>query len=318
MDSLVANPTPEASCSKAFQIQDYDLSATLTSGQAFRWRRAGESWLGVIGTRWVRLRADHQSILAEAAEPVSDWSWLTDYLQFDLNLEEMLASFPDDEPMRMAVKNCRGLRLLRQEPWECLASFILSSTKQISQIQQIISLLCEAYGEPVAVPSGAAPVRRFPSPAQLAHLGEAELRACKMGFRAPYLLTTANTIVSGRLDLDELYQLPLEQARARLMDLPGVGRKIADCVLLFAYGFQEAFPVDVWVMKALRQLYFPKRAVTMKRLHRFASEHFGRNAGYAQQYLFHYMRTVHAPNSKGRLPNAARGRRVPRSATRSS
>ena len=90
MGSLVAIPTSAASCSNVFQIQDYDLTATLTSGQAFRWRRDGESWLGVIGTHWVRLQARDQTILAEAAEPVSDWSWLTDYLQFDLNLQEML------------------------------------------------------------------------------------------------------------------------------------------------------------------------------------------------------------------------------------
>ena len=112
-----------------------------------------------------------------------------------------------------------------------------------------------------------------------------------MGFRAPYLRATAGRIASGQFDLDRLQGLPVEVARAELMKLPGVGRKIADCVLLFAYGFQSAFPVDVWVMKALRQLYFPRRRVTPRRLHQFAATHFGPRAGYAQQYLFHYMRT---------------------------
>jgi N-glycosylase/DNA lyase len=92
--------------------------------------------------------------------------------------------------------------------------------------------------------------------------------------------------------LEKLRQVDVETARAALMELPGVGRKIADCVLLFAYGYQSAFPVDVWVMKALRQLYFPKRSVKVQRLHRFAAEHFGPWSGYAQQYLFHYARTV--------------------------
>jgi len=112
-----------------------------------------------------------------------------------------------------------------------------------------------------------------------------------MGFRAPYLLGTARLIDGGKLDLARLHKLTVEEARAELIRLPGVGRKIADCVLLFACGFQSAFPVDVWVMKALRQLYFPRRRPSLKRLHRFSETHFGPNAGYAQQYLFHYMRT---------------------------
>jgi N-glycosylase/DNA lyase len=114
-----------------------------------------------------------------------------------------------------------------------------------------------------------------------------------MGFRAPNLIASARMIADGTVDLDRLSALSVGEARDALIRLPGVGRKIADCVLLFAYGFQNAFPVDVWVMKALRRLYFPRRRVSMKRLHTFAAAHFGPYAGYAQQYLFHYAR-VHA------------------------
>jgi N-glycosylase/DNA lyase len=171
----------------------------------------------------------------------------------------------------------------------------------------------------------------FPAPERLARATEAELRACKMGFRAPYLLATARLVAEGKVDLDRLRppstignppslrsgapgrqsaignraktphvvtykderadQPPLAAARAELMQLPGVGRKIADCVLLFACGHPAAFPVDVWVMKALRQLYFPRRRVSDRRLREFSETHFGPHAGYAQQYLFHYMRT---------------------------
>ena len=274
-----------------FPVRDYDLAATLTCGQVFRWQQHNEGWIGVIGTRWVRLRPDESSFTAETAEPVLDRGWLTDYLQLDLDLSAVLRTFPNDAPMRAAVTACRGLRLLRQDPWECLASFILSSTKQIVQIRQIISLLCERYGEPLPVPCPHGPARAFPSAARLARATEAELRTCKMGFRAPYLLATARTIAKGQFDLARLQALPVAMARTELMSLPGVGRKIADCVLLFAYGFPSAFPVDVWVNRALRQLYFPRRRVRLQRLHRFAQEHFGPNAGYAQQYLFHYMRT---------------------------
>jgi N-glycosylase/DNA lyase len=275
-----------------FAVQDYDLSSTLNSGQVFRWQRCGDDWLGVIGSRWVRLSSKDHAIEAETATPVSDWSWLTSYLQLEQNLATVLATFPGDEPMRVAVAACRGLRLLRQDPWECLASFILSSTKQIVQIQQIVSLLCERYGQPLVVPSGYTKAHSFPSSSCLAELSEADLRGCKMGFRAPYLLETARVIASGQMNLTQIQSLSVEDARTALTQLPGVGRKIADCVLLFAYGFQSAFPVDVWVIKALRQLYFHRRSVPPKRLHRFAATHFGPNAGYAQQYLFHYMRMV--------------------------
>lgn len=299
----------------SFPVRDYDLAATLASGQAFRWRQFGEAWEGIIAGRWVRLCQAGELIQAETAVPQSDWHWLRDFLQLDVDLASVVATFPDDGPMRASVAACRGLRLLRQEPWECLVSFICSSTKQIVQIQQIIALLCERFGEPIPVGDD---VRRlisnaergirnaegkserphvgcyeafaFPTAARLAACSEIELRTCKMGFRAPFVLAAAQAVVSGELDLARLHALSTADARAALMGLHGVGRKIADCVLLFAYGKQDAFPVDVWVRRALKELYFPRRRPSAKRLEHFANTHFGPNAGYAQQYLFHYVR----------------------------
>jgi N-glycosylase/DNA lyase len=284
-------------------VRDYDLAATLDSGQAFRWQSHHDFWTGVIGRHWVRLTQTHNGIRAETAGPVADWQWLRDYLQTETNLAAVLKTFPDDAPMRDAVAACRGLRVLRQDPWECLASFILSSTKQIVQIRQIVSLLCERFGEPLCSGGLRPPAdgsqsavtdRRynsFPTPQRIAAATEAELRACKMGFRAPHLLAAARQIAEGKLDLEKVRSLSLVEARAELMRLNGIGGKIADCVLLFAYGFDSAFPVDVWVERALQQLYFPRRRVTEKKLRHFAASHFGPHAGYAQQYLFHYIRT---------------------------
>jgi N-glycosylase/DNA lyase len=271
--------------------EDYDLAATLDSGQAFRWRLGNGLWSGVIGRRCVRLRQEGSSIFAETANSCEDWRWLEEYLQPGTDLAAVLETFPDDPPLHEAVRACRGLRLLRQEPWECLASFILSSTKQIVQIRQIVARLCERFGEPIDGPPGGTGEFSFPTAARIAAASEAELRDCKMGFRAPYLLGTARRVAEGGIDLAGLRGLPLEAAREELMRLPGVGRKIADCALLFGCGFDEAFPIDVWVLKALRQLYFAKRRADKKRLERFAATHFGPHAGYAQQYLFHYIRT---------------------------
>ena len=302
--------TSTSKSSRAFTVPDYDLDATLSSGQSFRWQKIGSSWLGVIGGRWVKLDARGGSISASVAKPVPDWDWLIHYFQFDLSFGEIIQTFPQDEPMQTALRACHGLRLLRQDPWECLASFILSSTKQIVQIQQIIASLTERFGNPLPALSPYPHAFSFPGPERLARCTEAELRSCKMGFRAPYLLETARIITEGRFDLEKIGSLPLEIARAELMTLPGVGRKIADCVLLFAYGFPTAFPIDVWVTKALKELYFARRRrVNLKRLHRFSAEYFGPHGGYAQQYLFHYMRTTGRATTithakKGSLPAA--------------
>ncbi len=268
-------------------VRDYDLAATLDSGQVFRWRQNGNSWDGVVGQQFVRLTPTEKGIHAATAAPVADWDFLREFLQTETDLAAILKTFPDDAPMNAAVAACHGLRLLRQEPWECLASFILSSTKQIVQIRQIVALLCERFGE---ASLGAGPAC-FPTPQKIAAATEAELRACKMGFRAPSLLEAARRIADEKFDLEKIREMDYVEARAELMTLRGVGGKSADCVLLFGYGFDSAFPVDVWIERALQELYFPRRRASEKRLRAFAATHFGPHAGYAQQYLFHYMRT---------------------------
>jgi N-glycosylase/DNA lyase len=292
-------------------VRDYNLAATLDSGQVFRWQLAGHFWHGVVGKHCVRLALTETGIHAETAAPVENWDWLRHFLQAEIDFAAVLKAFPEDEPMLNAVAACRGLRLLRQDPWECLASFILSSTKQIVQIRQIVAHLCERFGEPLPASwnaglrpgslelhTGNMPGRRpalqnfsFPTPQRIAAASEAELRACKMGFRAPSLLAAARQIAGGHFDLEKIRTMDYAAARAELMKLRGVGGKIADCVLLFAYGFDSAFPVDVWVERALQELYFPRRRANDKRLRKFAATHFGPHAGYAQQYLFHYIRT---------------------------
>ena len=130
------------------RVENYDLAATLESGQVFRWQRQNESWFGVVGQNYVRLTQTAGGIVAETSAGMDAMNRLRDFLQIDTDLAAVLKTFPDDKPMRAAVAACPGLRLLRQDPWECLASFILSSTKQIVQIRQIVSLLCERFGEP--------------------------------------------------------------------------------------------------------------------------------------------------------------------------
>ena len=129
-----------ATKTKSFAVENYDLGATLSSGQAFRWQPLGQAWEGVIGDRWVRLHLAKRGITAEAPSSTNDWAWLEKYLDTRFDLGLAISTFPDDEPMQNAVAALPGLRLLRQDYWECLASFILSATKQIVQIQQMVAL----------------------------------------------------------------------------------------------------------------------------------------------------------------------------------
>jgi len=276
-------------------VADYDLDATMTSGQVFAWEQTSGGWVGVVNRHWVQLQCCPGGIRALTTAQQTDWSWLVAFLQTDVNLSEIVSTFPENDlHLSSAVRSCRGLRLLRQDPWECLASFILSSTKQIVQIRQIVRTLCHRHGSPVETLAGYEAAFAFPTAEEIAVLTEANLRSCKMGFRAKYLLAAAKRVSARELNLESLRHLPLAAAREALMDLPGVGEKIADCVLLFAYGFPTAFPVDVWVARALGQFYFRGRRKQPEQLRRFAAGHFGPNAGYAQQYLFHHIRTQRA------------------------
>jgi len=181
-----------------------------------------------------------------------------------------------------------GLRVIRQQPWECLASFIASSSKQIVQIRQIVRLLAQRFGEPIDADHHA-----FPTVSAIARASHQQLWDCKLGFRAKNLLAAARMIDSGQLDLHALRTMEYDRALEELIKLPGVGEKIANCVLLFACGFDHAFPIDVWIERALRRIYFPgKKRVTARELRQFARSHFGPYAGWAQQYLFYNERSI--------------------------
>ncbi|MFM1944757.1 MAG: hypothetical protein RI897_3739 [Verrucomicrobiota bacterium] len=287
---------PSQSTSFPLNPKDYDLSATLDSGQAFGWTQSETgTWTGVIGCHWVQLSQSNDHIHAQTCLPQKDWHWLSDYLQLHFNLKEAIHTFPADAPLEIATRNYPGLHLLRQDPWTCLASFILSSTKQIVQIQQVYHLLCQQYGAPVPTPPHLPQAHTFPTPQALAHAGETALRDCRMGFRAKYLHQTATQIANGNVSLESLRSLPLNEARRILTCLPGVGPKIADCALLFSCDQPRAFPIDVWIARTLRNLYFKGQPTSLPKLQDFAEQHFGPFAGLAQQYLFHEARRPKQP-----------------------
>jgi N-glycosylase/DNA lyase len=211
------------------------------------------------------------------------------YFALDHLLTEICDSFPKDPVMNAARGFCRGLRIIRQLKWECLATFICSSMKQVAHIRQISLALRNRFGEQRRIDDHR--VYSFPSARRLAKASEKELLDCKLGYRAKNLRATARLVSSGQADLEGWSALSDAELREQLCGLPGVGPKIANCVLLFAYERLRAFPIDVWIERVLKQHYFSgRRKMSVQRLRQFSETYFGKHGGYAQQYLFHHAR----------------------------
>jgi N-glycosylase/DNA lyase len=285
------------------------LAETLDGGQSFRWQRSMETvggvppprevWTGIWSDCVAQLRLNHDLLAWRAPAPLhssvtvalprylaldTDWAALTDALPWrsDAHLAGCIAAFP-------------GLRLLRQPFGETLLGFLCSATKQIVQIKQMCALLAERHGVPLLAASTLNPQlstfrsHRLPTWPELAVIPEKDLRLCQLGFRARFIAATAQYIARRPGWLEETEKLPYAAAKARLIELPGVGEKVADCVLLFGAGRLEAFPVDTWVLKSLARRYGLTGWKPAQVAH-FGRTHFGPLAGLAQQYLFAWER----------------------------
>ena len=264
---------------------NFDLEKTLNCGQVFHWEKSGPGYVGAIDDQavYVEQRDDRLHFAGVSAKAI------VNYFSLDHPLAEICRSFPRDSAMTAARDFCDGLRIIRQPRWECLATFICSSMKQVAHIRQISLALRKRFGMEKLLYVNH--VYAFPSAERLGRSSERELRKCALGYRAKNLLATARLVTSGTADLEAWRTLPDEELRSRLCELPGVGAKVANCVMLFAYERLRAFPVDVWIERVLRQQYFPrKRKVTARQLREFCDSYFGEHGGYAQQYLFHHAR----------------------------
>src|SRR5512132_3503724 len=274
---------------------DFDLEKTLESGQVFHWQKVGDGFVGAIGDLpvYVEQRSEFLKVRdGEAARsprrPLP--GIIARYFALDHPLAEICDSFPKDPVMTAARNFCHGLRIIRQPKWECLATFICSSMKQVAHIRQISLALRRRFGKRGRIADQL--VYTFASPRRLAQASRKELRDCKLGYRARNLRATARLVSSGQADLEAWSALSDAELRKQLCALPGVGPKIANCVMLFAYERLRAFPIDVWIERVLRQHYFSRRRkMSAQRLRHFSETYFGEHGGYAQQYLLHQARS---------------------------
>ena len=266
------------------------LRETLDGGQAFRWRPTGENeWRGAWGGHTARLRLEPDGrLLARAplASTAATSAELSRYLDLDRDYATERDALPwrTDPHLARCLAAFPGLRLLRQPFGETLLGFLCSATKQIVQIRQMCDALANNLGEPL--PGGG---RALPTWPRLAEASDGELRACGLGFRARHVANTARFLAERPGWLEEAESRAYPEAKEMLRQLPGVGEKVADCVLLFGAGKWEAFPVDVWILRVMETRY-GLSGWTSAQTAQFGRLHYGRLAGYAQQFLFAWER----------------------------
>lgn len=282
-----------------------DLQHTFRCGQVFRWHAHGDTWYGPFGPASLSVRRVPEGVEARAlgAGVTAGAAWR--FLGLHHSLREAAAQFGEDRWVRAAMAATPGLRILRQDPWDCLAGYLCSQWNNVPKIELSTERVARAWGTVHRWPEGVE-VASLPPPEVLAAREPAELQPCALGYRCRYLVETARLVASGAAAPAALREAPYEEALRLLLGLPGVGRKVADCILLFSMDKPQAFPVDVWVRRVIHELYAPDLRAYLPDLDqraekglsgreydaivRFAWERWGALAGWAQEYLFHARR----------------------------
>ena len=253
----------------------FDLPHTLDCGQAFRWEETENGiWHGVAFDKYLELEKleDGTVVLYNTSKEDFEGVW-QHYFDLDRDYDGIINAISEDETLKRASEYSHGIRVLNQEPWETLCSFIISQNNNIKRIKGIISRLCENFGE------NKGGFYTFPTAEKIAELTLDDLSVLKSGFRAKYILDAAKKVSSGEVELNKLKDAPTDGARDELMKITGVGPKVADCVLLFALEHADAFPKDVWIKRAMQVLFDGELPECAKPY-----------AGIAQQYIFLFAR----------------------------
>ena len=277
-----------------------DLEATLMGGQAFRWQRGPNRWYsGMVQGCFLKLRETAGGIEFCADQPQERVrALLESYFRLDDDIAAIHADACRDPHIAKLVQKYPGIRLLRQEPWECLVAYICSANNNVLQISRIMERLAEAFGKAIELDGETR--RTFPTSAQFIAAGQEELQRMKLGLsRAPNIYSAATKLEDGSLNLEVMRQQPYVESKHRLLQLTGVGHKIADCILLFSLDKLDAFPIDRHIGRALVKYCFPDlRETQLRTLQSRSLDHFGQYAGYAGQFLFHDMRQEVMPKAR--------------------
>lgn len=273
-------------------IDDFDLKHIFDCGQAFRWEKVGpHEYIGISGDQVLRISQEETQVSYSCSEDNFDGFWAS---YFDLNTdygEIKKALIERDASLSDAIAFGSGIRLLNQEPFEMLITFILSANNHIPRIRSLVKKLCERYGREVEHPwtDLIGSLYTFPTPEALANAKLEELRGLGLGYRDRYVLESAIKVAENPGCLGKIQAMSYGEAKKELLTFSGVGPKVADCILLFSAGKHEAFPIDTWIKKTLERRYNLTQ-VSNKALEAWADSVFGALKGYAQQYMFFFER----------------------------
>ena len=267
---------------KLYNIDHFVLEDTFLCGQAFRWEKDADGvFYGVVENHAAKAYYhDENTIYIESSYP--DLVYWSHYLNFSCDYNEAELALAKDSKLVPSIEAGRGIRILRQNLWETIVSFIISANNNIPRIRKIIDSLCENFGEEIHFDGRV--FYGFPTAERLAQLELQDLTCIRAGFRDKYILDAAKKVASGEINLDEISKMGNAKAKAELMKIKGVGTKVADCILLYSLGRHNVFPLDVWTKRIMTELY----NVDEKELPAFIEKQFGNNAGIAQQYLYNY------------------------------
>ncbi len=269
-------------------ISDFELRDIFECGQCFRWNKEDDgSYTGVIKSGVINVKKDENKIIFSGQTSENLEKVCKNYFDLDRDYSEIKEIISkNDENMKKAIEYGNGIRILNQDPWEMLISYIISAANNIPRISKTIENLSRRFGKPMKMNGNT--YYMFPTPEELSKATMEDLRECNLGFRDKYVYNATRMVLDGSLNLEKLYDLEYEIAKKKLMQVPGIGAKVADCILLFSLGKVEAFPVDTWIKKVMNELYVESSNVS--KINQFATERFGKYAGIAQQYLFYYKR----------------------------
>lgn len=273
-------------------VKDFEPEHIFECGQCFRWNKAPDgSYRGIAGGRILSVKKIGGDVLFYGTEEKEFLNYWAEYFDLGRDYGSIKKKLSRDPVLEKAIGYGSGIRILKQDVWETLISFIISANNRIPRIKNTVEALCRSFGEKLT--SGRISKGEiyfdFPAPDRLAALTESDIRTCGCGFRAKYMLQSARIATEGTVDLYSLENMGTEDARSILLRFPGIGPKVADCIMLFSMAKFDAFPVDVWVKRVMEHYYLEKKT-PLARINRYAIEYFGPLAGIAQQYLFYYAR----------------------------
>ena len=272
------------------EYESFVISQILECGQCFRFTQIGEeNYIIVAYGKILNIYCDGTDIVFKnTTEEEFNNIWYN-YFDFGRNYNDIKKKISEnDEILQKAVEYAPGIRILNQDRFECLISFIISQNNRIPMIKKVISNISKKYGRYIGSVDGEE-YYAFPNPEELIKADEAGLMECKTGFRAKYIIDAVQKVIHREINLNA-DDMDTETLRKMLMTIKGVGHKVADCTMMFSFGRCETFPTDVWVKRIMSELYFNGREASVKEIHQKAEECFGDYAGYAQQYLFNYAR----------------------------